>query len=313
MEKITSRAVLGMFKNALAVAQPPSWFGQIANTFTSDQASEEYAWLDSTPALREWVGGRHAHKFIENSLTISNKDFESTIEVLVKDMRRDKYDMLEARVNQLVSRAMTHPASILSTLIINGESTACYDDQFFFDTDHSEGDSGTISNDISIDISALPAENHGTTTNPSVEELQLVIAQGVDTMMAFKDSAGEPINEDASDFVVMVPATFRLKSMQAMQTPQQITASQTALAPLGGMNISVVANPRLTWTEQLAIFRRDTFIKPFIFQKETAVNVASKAEGSEFEFDNKAHQYGVDYSGNVGYGMWQYACLITMT
>ncbi|GAF85157.1 unnamed protein product, partial [marine sediment metagenome] len=34
---------------------------------------------------------------------------------------------------------------------------------------------------------------------------------------------------------------------------------------------------------------------------------------SEFEFDNDAHQYGVDADRNVGYGFWQHACLKTFT
>ena len=54
---------------------------------------------------------------------------------------------------------------------INGEATVCYDGQYFFDTDHVEGDSGTQSNDLSVDISALACSVHGTTTAPSVEDL----------------------------------------------------------------------------------------------------------------------------------------------
>ena len=46
-------------------------------------------------------------------------------------------------------RTVSHWASLLSTLIVNGESATCYDEQYFFDTDHSEGESGTQSNVIS--------------------------------------------------------------------------------------------------------------------------------------------------------------------
>ena len=39
----------------------------------------------------------------------------------------------------------------------------------------------------------------------------------------------------------------------------------------------------------------------------------AKAEGSEYEFDNDAHQYGVDTWRNVAYGYWQEARYVTMT
>lgn len=313
MELITSRAVIGAFKQAIEAANPPSWVGQVANEFRSDQASEQYAWLSATPALREWVGGRNAKGFVENNLTIDNKHFEATLDVLTRDMRRDKFGMIQARVNDLVKRAMTHPASLLSTLMIAGESTTCYDGQWFFDTDHAEGDSGTQSNDITVTLNAIPVSVAGTTTAPSVETMQYAIAACVAQMMSFKDSAGEPMNEDASSFLVMVPTPFYNAAMQAIATPAQVAASQTVLQALkADFSIQAVVNPRLTWTTKLAVFRTDAYIKPFIFQRETAVNVGAKAEGSEYEFDNDAHQYGVDYWGNVAYGLWQRACMATL-
>ncbi len=38
-----------------------------------------------------------------------------------------------------------YPSSLLSTLIISGESALAYDGQYFFDADHSEGAGGTLS------------------------------------------------------------------------------------------------------------------------------------------------------------------------
>lgn len=313
MDKITSRLMLGEFKRALETAMPPAWFPMVANQFKSDQASEEYPWLSATPALREWLGGRNANSFTESSISISNKDWESTLDIAVKDLRRDKFDMIRPRIQDLVKRAMTHPASILSTLIDNGETGTCYDGQYFFSASHAEGSSGTQSNDISVTIASTPASVHGITTAPSVEELQIAIGTAVATMMGFKDSAGEPTNEDASSFLVMAPAPYYNAALQAVTGMQQVGASQTILEALkGDFNISAVINPRLTWTTKFAVFRTDSYIKPFIFQRETDITVGAKAEGSEYEFDNKAHQYGVDYSGNVGYGLWQRACLVTL-
>jgi len=37
------------------------------------------------------------------------------------------------------------------------------------------------------------------------------------------------------------------------------------------------------------------------------------AEGSELEFKEDVHQYGIKAMRNVGYGYWQKACLVTLT
>lgn len=316
MDKITSRAVLGHMKNALTVEKPPAWIPLVSNEFPSDQDSEEYPWLDATGPLREWIGGRNAKGFKENSLTIVNKHFEGTVEVLVKDLRRDKFGMIKARINDLVSRAKTHPASLLSTLMLNGASTACYDGQYFFSTTHSEGESGTQSNSITIDISAYPVIEPGTVALPAVAEFQYAIAKAIEAMAGFKDSAGEPINENMMNFIVMVPVQYMNVALQAVATPVQIAETQSALQALKGkFNIEVVPNTRLSTlysSYQFTVFNTDGYIKPFIFQRETNYNVGAKAEGSEYEFDNAAHQYGLDYWGNVSYALWQKAVLVTL-
>ncbi len=43
------------------------------------------------------------------------------------------------------------------------------------------------------------------------------------------------------------------------------------------------------------------------------MSIKAVAEGSELEFNENKHRYGVDWSGNVGYGYWQHACLTTFT
>jgi phage major head subunit gpT-like protein len=312
---LSSRAIIGEFYRTLNQDDGAAWVSAITMLFTSDQDSETYKWLGQSYAMREWVGGRHARGFRENGITIANKHYESTIDVLVKDMRRDKTGQVMVRIQDLAKRTNSHWASLISTLLLNAAATVCYDGQYFFDTDHSEGDSGTQSNKINVDISALPVAVHGSAvTAPSVEEMQLAIAAAIQQIAGFKDDAGEPMNEDATQFVVMVPISLMNTALQAVATPTQIDASQTVLQALKGqVNISVAANARLTWTDTFAVIRTDGSVSPFIRQQETAVMLKAKADGSEYEFDNDAHQYGVDAWRNVGYGYWQHACLVTLT
>jgi len=313
VEKLTERQIIGTFYKALSQNVGAEWIGKVSNYFTSDQASEEYAWLGQSPVMREWIGGRNAKGLNETSMTIKNVHYEATMDVLLKNLRRDKSGQVMLRLNEMARRANSHWASLLSTLIINGESTACYDGQYFFDTDHSEGDSGSQSNDISVDISAVPAAVHGSTTAPSVEEMQLAIATSIVTIAGLKDNQGEPMNEDASSFLVMVPMTFYPAALQAVATPMQVDASQTALTGMKNkFQIEVVPNVRLTWTTQFATFRTDSYLKSFIRQEEMGVQTKMKGEDSEYAFDNDAIQIGIDSWRNVGYGYWQNSCLVTL-
>lgn len=310
---LSSRAIIGMFYKRLEQAAAESWMGRVSMLMNSDQESEEYKWLGQAPAMREWIGGRQAKALRENGIVIPNKKYESTLRIPVDWIRRDKTGQIRVRINEQALRANSHWASLLSTLLKNGESGTCYDGQYFFDTDHSEGKSGSQSNSITVDISAVAASVHGTATKPSPEELQEMILQGAQQIIGFLDDEGEPMNENARDFVVKVPLAYWIPALKAVGAQQIANSGDNVLlsAAMDGFRFQIAANARLnTWTDKLAVFRADSDVAAFIRQEETPIQMKAKAEGSEHEFDTNTHEYGIDASRNVGYGYWQNACLV---
>lgn len=311
---LSSRSIIGEFYNRLAQNPGADWIGAISALFTSNQESETYNWLGMVPAMREWIGGRNAKGFRENGLTIKNKKFEATLEVLVDEIRRDKTGQVMTRVRELADRTNSHWASLLSTLIVNGASSLCYDGQYFFDTDHSEGNSGSQSNSISVDISALACSQHGAVAAPSVEEMEQCVLQGISKILSFKDDQGEPMNEGASEFLLMAPVSLFYVAQAVTSVPALTGGKTNVITAQNGFNIRCVANARLSsWTDKFALFRTDGQTKPFIRQQEEDVTMSAIAEGSELEFKEDKHEYGVKAIRNVGYGYWQHACLVTMT
>lgn len=313
--QLSSRAIMGMYFARLEQDPGMGWMDGVANLFGSDQASETYKFLGQSPTMREWLGGRQAKGFTGDGVTIVNKHYEATIEVRKTDARRDKTGQLMARMQEFADRAQTHWASLLSTLLLNAPSTVCYDGEYFFDTDHSEGDSGSQSNDITVDISAVPgAGTDNTVTFPSAVQMQAAIIKAIAQILSFKDDRGEPMNENARRFLVIVPVGLYLPAVAAVST-LTTAAMQQNLNPniIAGLNVDVQMNARLTWTDSFAVFRTDSPIKAFIRQTEQETELKAKAEGSEFEFDNDAWQFGIDNWRGVGYGYWQRACYVTMT
>lgn len=313
---LSSRDLIGMYFLRLEQNPGLAWVNAISNLFSSDRHQEKYGWLGQVPQLREWLGERKAKGLLDQSFTIDNKHYEGTIEFALKDLRRDKTGQIQVRINEFVDRQLSHWASLLSTLIVDGETKTAYDGQFFFDTDHSEGSSGSQSNDITVDISAVPAQTHGTTTNPSIEEMQHTILKATSQIMSLVDDQGEPMNENASQFLVMVPTALWMTTVKAVALPAPSPGTEGVLVnDVSNLRFGVAMNPRLDsdWTDKIAVFRTDAEIKPLIRQSETEPDLKAKAEGSEFEFDNAAWQFGIDTWRNVGYGFWQRACLAQMT
>lgn len=303
-EYITDRAVKGMFYAALE-AGDNSWARRLAFVSESDQASEDYGWIGMPPQLSEWVGDRSVDELREFTFRLNNKDHQATLRIRDKDMRRDKTGQLRQRINGLASRANDYPAKLLSTLILNGEATTCYDGQYFFDTDHAEGDSGTQSNDLTSAIVAA--------ATPTTDEFQAALLGAVQAMYGFKDDRGEPINGNARSFDVMVPVPYMRAAMTAISAPLIGGGNSNIITAQDSISFNLVVNPRLTWTTKFAVFRNDGDVKPFILQQETAPEPEVLGPGSDHYFKNKEWLIGMDWSGNVGYGAWQAATLHTFT
>jgi phage major head subunit gpT-like protein len=314
----SSRGLIGTFYKTLQQDTGVGWINSVSQLFTSNQLTEIYRWLGMVPQMREWVGARQAKGFYDNSYSITNKRFESTIEVLRADAQRDDTGQTRMRIADLARRTSSHWAKLLTDLIIAGEATTCYDSQYFFDTDHTEGKNTTSqSNDLSIDISALPASVHGSTTTPSAEEMSQVIMQTIEAIIGFKDNENEPMGETANSFLVMCPIPLLSSVSSAVTNPTFGGGATNQLFGFSkemGFSVGIAPNARLTWTEQIVTFRTDSGGgRALIRQQEEAVSLKAKAEGSEFEFDNDAWQFGVDARRNVGYGFWQDCCMATMT
>lgn len=305
-DKLSTRGVKSMLLLALETGAS-AWVTALAMKTESDQASENYAWLGAPPSMHEFIGKRQLNELGEVSFTISNKDHEANLVLKSKDMRRDKTGVIQKRIDQLATRVLDYPAKLLTTLMISGESALCYDGQYFFDTDHAEGASGTQSNSISFAAA--------TGTTPTVDEFADAVVAGIQQMYGFKDDQGEPINQEAKEFLVMVPVTYMGVALKAVAVLTGASGATATIAALkGDFKITVVTNPRLTWTTKIAIFRVDGGIQPFVLQEEPGGrDVVALGDGSEYEQLNKEQIFGVDWAGNVGFGYWQGAVLITFT
>lgn len=313
VQRVGVAGVRGEFFLRLAAATLQSWINGSTMLFGSDSAVETYPWLGQSPAMREMIGGKIAKGIQDQQITIANKEFEATLELADRDFRRDKTGQVVIRISELAGRTVSHWSKLLSDLIETGEAALAYDGQFFFDTDHSEGDSGTQDNDITTDISALPAAQHGDTTNPSAEEAQLSMLKSIKQLLSFKDNQGEPMNEEIKDFTVLVPMAY-FPPFLSGATMNTLEGGKKNILTESAYNVTVVPSARSTWTDKFATFvNGGDGTKALIRQEEVAVQFEHLGKDSDNYFHNRTHQWSVYTSRNVGFGMWQKACLNQLT
>lgn len=314
---LSSRAVRGEILRQLETLEPATWLGQIAYVnFDSDMFNEDYSFLGDIPVFKKWVGQRERQELADFKLIVKNEHFETTLPVYKHEWQFDKTGQVQNRVNALPSAVETHYQSQLTDLIVAGESTACYTGQFFFDTDHVVGGSGTFNNDITVTLANLPidAANRGTTTAPGAETLAHAMLQAIQAMYGFKSDKGTPINQSAKAFTVMVPVPFMGAAGLAIGEVGFAYGRPNPLRGIDGMTINVVINPFLPWTNKLAVFRSDGAegSAALIAQRMGPIDTTVQAEGSYLEHTEKRWEFGIDMLTGVGYGLPQHACLVTL-
>lgn len=122
------------FQGGLGQAQ--SLYASIATVVPSTTGTEEYGWLGTFPGMREWLGDRVVNGVQTHGYSIKNKSFESTVGVPREAIEDDNVGIYTPMMTELGRGAGAHPDELVFGALAAGNSTKCYDGQYFFDTDH---------------------------------------------------------------------------------------------------------------------------------------------------------------------------------
>lgn len=125
-------------------------YARLAMVVPSTAASETYGWLGTFPKMREWLGDRQVKNLAAQSFSIQNRKFENTVSVSRTDIEDDRYGVFAPIMTEMGRAAAEHPDELIFSLLAEGFSTKCYDQQYFFDTDHpvedKDGEVQSVSN-----------------------------------------------------------------------------------------------------------------------------------------------------------------------
>ncbi|MDO8684904.1 MAG: Mu-like prophage major head subunit gpT family protein [Armatimonadota bacterium] len=269
---------------------------RIATVVPSTADTEDYAWLGSAPAMREFKDERLPSGLLEHGYSIKNKTWESSIAVDRAALEDERYGQIKLRIQSLGREARRHQDEMIFTLIKNGFSTTCYDGQSFFDTDHSEGDSGTQSNKGTSALSATSLQS------------------AISAMAKFKDDKGKPIGIIPD--LLVVPPDLQWTAMELLNSayyPDLVSqtggtgGTQKLAANVLKGRLDLLVSPYLTDSNDWFMLCTKGPVKPIIFQSRVPVEFAALEGNSENGFMRDQYLYGVRARYNVGFGLWQMA------
>ena len=294
------RDLTAKFDSAVLAATP--LYPRFALTVPSDGAYEKYGWLGDMPGVREWLGERKYHELRGASYEIANKDWESSLNIPKNDLEDDRMALYPNLMENLAAEAAYHPDELFFNLLVNGESNTCFDGQFFFDTDHSWGDSGSQSNDLSHTVVS--------TSSVTVAEFKAAFRKAVAAILGFKNDRGKPFQRPTaarlSDLTIVVPLALRDVAIESVEA---------ALVGGGNTNVvidkpEIIAVPALPSDVKFYVLRTGQVMPPVVFQarKPLERQIADLT-------DNKVKdvKFLTNARYNMGYLAWWNACLVTLS
>lgn len=263
-------------------------------------------WLGGVPALREWVDEKRAREFSSYNWTVIVKDWESTVRIRLNTLKDARWNMYEPRIRGMAINAARHPYQMVSDLIRLGATTVCYDGQYMFDTDHSEGASGSQSNKL-------------TGTGTSVAQLKTDYYAAKAALMQFKDDRGEPIWVGDFRPLVWAPATGPImEGFETLRSEQllAINSGSQSNKTLGN-KFDVVYDPKLTDANDWYMFNPASPMKPLMRVKREEIHYVDNFGSGDHEnsdvWKSRVGEAGVEGRDAYDYAMWQTAVKTTNT
>ena len=249
---------------------------------TSTNASEVYRWLGAVPAMTEWTEDRRIQKLRADGYELVNQDWSNGLEVPLNDIRDDNLGIVTPRIQGLAASYGRHRLKLLRDLLNNGFTKTCYDGQFFFDTDHKDGDGPTQDN---LQTGTLTTANY----EAAVQKLE-----------ELKDEESEFL--DLSITHLIVGADNRAAGAKILNA--EFTGGGDTNIHYKEAELLVI--PGITATNWMVADLSVPGMKPFTYQLRERVTTSSMdSPDSPNVFHRKAALFGAECSDTAGYAFWQ--------
>lgn len=276
------------FNNAFDAA--PNQWQDVAMLVPSTARSNDYKWLSGFPRMQKWIGDKAVKALSASGYSITNDDWEATVEVDRNDIEDDNLGIYAPQAQMAGFSAKQLPDEIVFDLVNKAFSTQCYDGQYFFDTDHP--------------VNGLSVSNKGSKklSATSLAAAKASYGAGRTAMKKFKDDEGRPLNITPN--ILLVPPALEdeantLMTVERLEDGKANPYKNTA---------KVVVAPWLTSDDAWFLLDTTKPVKPFIYQeRKKPVFVEQTDPQADNVFNRKKYKFGAEARAAGGYGFWQLA------
>lgn len=276
------------FNNAFDAA--PNQWQDVAMLVPSTARSNDYKWLSGFPRMQKWIGDKAVKALSASGYSITNDDWEATVEVDRNDIEDDNLGIYAPQAQMAGFSAKQLPDEIVFDLVNKAFSTQCYDGQYFFDTDHPVNGQ-SVSNKGSKKLSAA-----------SLAAAKASYGAGRTAMKKFKDDEGRPLNITPN--VLLVPPALEDEA----NTLMTVDRLEDGKANPYKNTAKVVVAPWLTSDDAWFLLDTTKPVKPFIYQeRKKPVFVEQTDPQADNVFNRKKYKFGAEARAAGGYGFWQLA------
>lgn len=267
----------------------------------SSSKSTIQAWLGDLPQVREWLGPRVAKSLGTRQWSITNRAWESTLELNRYDLD-DDLDGTIAQAATVKVPAMAeefgyHEDLLMAQTLESGLSANCYDGQTFFSTSHPydvDGyTSGTFSNKLTT--TALTAGNFG------VARTQF---------LKFKRENGMPM-PGVQQLLLVVPPALETTARQIIQSDYLVPSAAFGAIGTGGASKNIFqgtaqlqVNQYLTSDTRWYLAAVGGRMKPMVFQRRQMPRLVRKDQDTDDNVvERNVYVYAADARYNASYGL----------
>jgi phage major head subunit gpT-like protein len=309
LKSLGFRNIQGRYFLSYEDALGASWATRIVTEIPTDQAQEVHKWLGTPPNPVKWTGERQRTRLTDYGITVVGEKFESTVDVDIDDLRRDKTGQILNRIGEMGAKMATLPQRLITQLIES--SGLAYDGLSIWNTAHLIGKTGaTQSNDITVSGLATPDA-------PSSAGMAGAILSGVQQLAGLRDDRNDPMNDGATRFLLLVPTKYMQVTLAALRN--EFTSAGVSNTILNtGLTITPIVNARLNGAaaaggRRIYLFREDAAVRSLIWQEEEIPDAFKSQDAySESGFWRDSVAWGAKRISAVAPGRIELACRINL-
>ena len=282
------------FQKARDAFKPMTSWRNVSTVISSNASTEKMVMYGETAPLSEFKSERKPSKFAEYSYVITNKKYEKTITIDRDLIEDDQAGQIKMKATQMGMGYERDLDSLILGHLASGRSTLCYDGQYFFDTDHSELESGTQSNKLGVSL---------------LDETTVQLA--MQQFAGFKNDRGQNYGGRLTHVVVRRGSANAKKARELSNSLYTVESNKGMDNYFKGLFNVIEVDFGLTFNDWMAI-DASSGILPVVITDRTGIEnpeiVAMEAD-SQNGFYRDEWAYGLRVRFGLGYADWRTAIL----